>query len=97
MTDDDETGWELVMPFVVCASQGGPYDDEAFVAGFELGRIDRELAIYAALNHASLSFQIRTELVPQLELLAMRERYTLRTGYEHDGRVDVDLQVEEDT
>lgn len=27
-----ESGWGLVMPFMVCASEGGQYDDEAFVA-----------------------------------------------------------------
>lgn len=31
--------YELVMPFVVCQSKGGPYDDEAYVAGFEAGML----------------------------------------------------------
>jgi hypothetical protein len=32
--DEPEPGttWGLVVPFVVCQSQGGPYDDDAFVS-----------------------------------------------------------------
>ncbi len=31
--DHSETAMELVMPFIVCASKGGPYEDKSFVAG----------------------------------------------------------------
>ena len=34
------TDYELVMPFVVVTSAGGPYDDESYVAGFEASRVD---------------------------------------------------------
>ncbi len=37
--DDDENTWELMFPFTVCASAGGPYDDAGFVAGFTVGKI----------------------------------------------------------
>lgn len=30
---EEEQEYDLVMPFVVCQSQGGPYDDDAFVGG----------------------------------------------------------------
>jgi hypothetical protein len=29
---DDQHEWGMVMPFVVCQSKGGPYDDDSFVA-----------------------------------------------------------------
>lgn len=35
---------ELVVPFIVCASKGGPFDDDSFVAGFRCGEIDKALA-----------------------------------------------------
>lgn len=37
---DEPDEYALVMPFTVVASVGGPYDDDAFAAGFTAGRID---------------------------------------------------------
>ena len=37
---EDDTGtYELLIPFVAVESNGGPFEDEAFVAGFQLGRL----------------------------------------------------------
>ena len=94
MTDDDDPmpGYELVMPFVVCASNGGPYDDDSFVAGYELGRLDRDLAVHAALEYASLARTLRSASLDQADLIAMRHGYRMRRGGEHDGEwTDVDF------
>jgi len=96
MNDADE-GWEKVMPFVVCKSQGGPYDDDSFVAGFELGRLDAQLPMYAALGFGSLSRLAHAETLPQVELVTMRYGYRVRyVSEEQDGWVTVDLDRVED-
>ena len=61
----------LAVPFVVCTSAGGPFDDDAFVAGFQCGDIDRALKVAAANDSDGATFTVRSELVRQLELHAM--------------------------
>lgn len=73
--DDDKAeanGWSLVLPFVACRSQGGPYEDDAFVAGFQTGQVDRALAAIAAVGGDGLTAMVREDLGPQLDLIAMR-------------------------
>lgn len=80
-SDDDRpaSGWDMVMPFVVVASQGGPYDDVPFCAGFELGRLDSYLAACAAMDPPALPGRrlVRTASVPQIDLIAMRHGCTV--------------------
>lgn len=64
----------LVMPFVVCATNGGPYDDAAFVAGYAAGTIDARLAMH---DPVIAQTAVRTDLLPQLDLIAMRHGYTM--------------------
>lgn len=68
-------GMDLVMPFVVCQSQGGPYEDDAFVAGFQAGQIDRSLRAATIANADRVRATVMTALVPQLELLAMQHGF----------------------
>lgn len=68
----DERG--LLFPFVVCVSNGGPFDDQAFAAGYECGQIASRLA---AGRHVLLQEVVRTPNVPQLDLIAMHYGYTL--------------------
>jgi hypothetical protein len=87
--DEDEDAasqFELVMPFVVVASKGGPYDDEAFVAGWSCAEIDQALNAVAPWR-ATFQRTVRTEVVPQVDLIAMKHEYTLT----HDDP-DVDLE-----
>lgn len=78
--EDDEPEYELVYPFVACASQGGPYDDDAFVAGVQLGRIDQALQVAAALGTNQLGpVTIRTSLVRQVELAGMARGFPVLT------------------
>lgn len=82
MSDDldrpepDEGSYSLVMPFVVVQSTGGPYDDAAFTAGWAAGAIDRTL--HSLADEAAvwdLTFTVRTDLIPQMELIGMRHQF----------------------
>jgi hypothetical protein len=71
----DPADYGLVMPFVVCESVGGPYEDRAFVAGVRYGQIAAEVAELKP-GHA-WSWTVETPLVRQLDLLAMHEGLTM--------------------
>lgn len=72
----EDEGLTLAVPFVVCVSEGGPYEDDAFCAGFQAGEIDRALDMGAASRAETVAFpMVRTALLKQLELLAMNRGY----------------------
>jgi hypothetical protein len=65
-------GYSLVVPFVVCRSNGGPYDDESFVAGWQCGDIDRALAAAAAVGASRVRQpMVHAAIIKQLELVGM--------------------------
>ena len=68
--DDDIVEAELIMPFVVCESKGGPFHDDSFCAGYHLGRIDAQMESGEIGPGGILT--LRTPSVPQLDLIAMR-------------------------
>lgn len=70
--ENPEPGYELVMPFVVVTSKGGPYDDDAYVAGYEMGLLDAQLK--AGPDRHTVT--VRTDNAAQADLLAMRYGYT---------------------
>ena len=72
----DDGGDNIVMPFTVCSSLGGPYDDAAFQAGWNCALIDRVLN---SNRYAYFEDVVQTPLVPQLDLLAMHHGYTMRS------------------
>lgn len=71
---DEEASYGLVMPFTVCQSDGGPYDDAAFVAGYRSGTINAHLERIAP---DELRIYVEPALLPQLDLIAMRHGYTM--------------------
>ena len=74
MSDGTEFG--LMMPFVVCASHGGPYDDAAYCAGFEAGTVDTILAtLPVGINQVSRP--VRTDNLPQIDLIAMQHGWSI--------------------
>ena len=76
MSDDEIQGrFEPVMPFTVVKSVGGPYDDAAFVAGWNMGRLDLELAQLTAIQALPRPRYISTPLQEQVDLLAMKHGY----------------------
>ncbi len=70
----------LLDPFVACKSQGGPYDDDPFVAGVQVGQIDRALTVAAAAGADRLTFTARTDLIRQLELCGMARGFPVVTA-----------------
>lgn len=83
MTGDNvEPGYGLVMPFVVCRSQGGPSDDDAFVAGFRCGTVDGLLNLTASACEPGEKLDgavimARHAELPQLDLIAMRRGFRM--------------------
>lgn len=76
MDQPEPDGFALVMPFVVCRSAGGPYEDVPFAAGWQAGQIDQALRTAATVSAATVYFPIvRSSLLPQLELIGMRHGY----------------------
>lgn len=74
MSEEPEpVAYGLVMPFVVCESKGGPYDDEAFVCGWEAASIDALLAA----GPDEVERTVHAGLLPQLDLIAMEHGYML--------------------
>lgn len=71
-TPDEPAEYGLLMPFTVVASKGGPYDDAAYCAGYEMGQLDAALSAGPRLHQVT----IRTANVPQADLVAMRRGYT---------------------
>ncbi len=86
MTDDldrpEEDGYGLVMPFVACKSEGGTYDDQSFVAGYECGQIDRALEMLAASGGQEVTFKVTvgTDVIKQLELIGMKNGFPAMTN-----------------
>lgn len=78
----DDFGSELVMPFVVVRSAGGPFDDEAFCAGVEVGALGEYLRLGGPF---SFTRPYKRSLIPQLDLVAMRHRYVLTASDPVDG------------
>lgn len=75
MDQPEDDGFELAVPFIVCQSQGGPYEDEAFVAGFQAGEVDRALVTAAAAGATEVKATVLSTLVRQLELVGMHRGF----------------------
>jgi hypothetical protein len=87
--DDDAREFGLVMPFVVVASNGGPYDDDAYVAGYEAGLVD---AMLSAQPVKVEGHTVRTANVLQVDLLAMHHGFTCTAEDIGEGWSVVDLR-----
>lgn len=81
----EQDTYGLVVPFIVCQTAGGPFEDEAFVAGFQCGEIDKALAVAAVANASTVTFPtVRTALAKQVELLAMNRGFPVMTVTESE-------------
>lgn len=86
----DEPEYALVMPFVTCASNGGPHDDSSYVAGWEMGALDAALKHASALNigpRPTLRTSIHADNQPQADLIAMKHGFHV-VFEEIDGHPD---------
>lgn len=75
MSNNGEAEFGLIMPFVVCQSNGGPYEDSSFVAGARFAKWDMLLKLQPAMHQEYEP----VALVPQLDLLAMHLGYKMIT------------------
>ncbi len=78
----DEVEYEEVMPLVVVKTQGGPYDDESFVAGWQAAQIEAALG-YAELTRATAvgPWVAYPALHDQLDLVAMKKGFQITEFY----------------
>ncbi len=84
--EDQEDGYGLVMPFVSVRSKGGPYEDEAYVAGFEAGRMDVTLSVAAHLGLVpDTGYYVHAENASQMDLIAMSHGFTAEVEFLGDG------------
>lgn len=67
--------FSILMPFVVCASNGGPLEDQAFICGVQFGQIWQLFHTHPPLV---LSLYVNSLIVPQLDLLAMHCGYVFK-------------------
>lgn len=92
MSNDSEPEYELVERFVVVQSEGGPYEDEAFAAGAQYGAISAVLDMVLRFpNIPAAWFVVPTALMPQIDLLAMRKRFTVEQVQETDYYTNIQL------
>jgi hypothetical protein len=71
MDDDDDVKYDLVMPFLPVQSRGGPHDDDAFTAGYEMGLLDGQLGN----SEFDQGTPVRSGNREQADLIAMRHGY----------------------
>lgn len=80
MTTPEPADRELFMPFVLCKSQGGPFDDTAFVAGATCGALTEELRMLRLSGATPRERYIDVRHLPQVDLIAMAYGYTTTLG-----------------
>jgi hypothetical protein len=74
--EPEEVDHDLVLPFIVCKSKGGPYDDDSFSAGFAIGTLWLQLGSQMNAGIVGRFYQLpsgvfRNEVLPQVDLIAM--------------------------
>ena len=87
MTDEEhehehEHEYNLLLPFLPVESKGGPYDDLAFCAGYDVGYLHAQMRLG---EDGVISTQVRSALVKQIDLCAMETDWHMRSdGDEED-------------
>lgn len=77
VSTEPEREMDLVMPFVTVTSKHGPHDDESYVAGWEMGKLDTVLGLMPdSPLPATYNLTVRSDNQPQVELIAMKHGYS---------------------
>ena len=84
----EDSGFELVMPFVTVKSQGGDHDDASYVCGYECGYVDTKLQFESPRY---IERYVHGENIEQLDLIAMARGYTLECADSYHEWVRVKL------
>jgi hypothetical protein len=80
---EDDSGYQMTMPFVTVTERGGPHETGAYVAGFEMGSLDQQLKLNPA--ESGQTFMLHAENQPQADLIAMRRGYRMEVVRKHEG------------
>lgn len=75
------TDSEMIMPFVLCASNGGPFDDMAFIVGWDCATLYAELRQCHLLRAVPVPRWVKGPILPQLDLIAMETGFLITHGY----------------
>lgn len=70
-------GYDLVIPFVNVQSLGGKFDDESYSAGWEMGKLDAQVAAALPLGLLPVRSTIRRDNLHQADLIAMHHQLVL--------------------
>lgn len=83
--ESEEQQHELVMPFVNVTSVGGPFDDRAYCAGWEMGKLD---VLLGQLRPSVHEQAVLTANATQADLLAMKHGYHAEFQVPEDADAD---------
>ncbi len=75
--DPDDAHLELVMPFIVCETNGGPFEDQAYCAGWEAGVIDCKLMALSAFGQSATDLLCVEANWPQVSLILMKHGWNV--------------------
>lgn len=93
----EEAGYSLVMPFVITKTNGGPFEDDSFVAGVNFAYLDRDIKYAAMLNLVPQDQYVDKRLTPQIDLLAMKGSIRVRFVAYDDFYVLAQFDTEDGT
>lgn len=98
--NDEDAEYEPLMPFLAVASRGGPYDDTAYVAGYELGILDGQLSgpLAPTPEHPGPPAVdawrwIKAANVEQADLIAMRHGRRLERGERFEDLIAIRVRM----
>lgn len=86
---DETPSFEMVMPFLPVTSKGGPFDDDAYSAGYEMGLLDGLLG--DTYTFGLVCRALRPENQQQADLLAMRHGWRATFVPLDDGWVSAEF------
>lgn len=93
--DEDEGGYELLVPFVCCESEEGPYEDISFCAGVQYGMLRGSLVWHQAFEtNGDIDWHpMPKALAKQLDLLGMEFGYEVEFEPVEDDEFENDVFV----
>lgn len=78
--EPEDVEYGILRPFITVTSKGGPHEDQAYVAGYEMGLLDARLANGQPFHQDTL----QTVSIGQADLIAMRHGYRLEHRLSED-------------
>lgn len=79
MSDDQNLEEEKTIPYVVGMKNGGPYDEESFYAGYQLGIIKLTLDSLLVLSITRTATVVPVKLLPEIDIMAMALGWSIET------------------